>query len=78
MGANYRAACRARSSADFFNKLSMVEEETDESIFWRALLVESKLINENRMKNLVAEANQLIAIIVSSINTERKRVKLEA
>ncbi len=76
VGANYRAACRAKSSADFINKMSIVEEEADESIFWMELLVESGLINERRIKDLMAEANEILSIIVSSINTARKRTKI--
>ena len=76
VAANYRAACRAKSPADFINKMAIVEEETDESIFWMELIVESGLVNEQRIKDLMAEANEILAITVSSINTARKRVKL--
>ena len=75
VAANYRAACRSRSSADFINKMSIVEEEADESIFWMELLGESGLITEQRTKDLMIEANELLAITVSSINTARKRIK---
>jgi four helix bundle protein len=75
VAANYRAACRSRSSADFINKMSIVEEDADESIFWMELLGESGLINELRTKELMKEANELLAITVSSINTARKRTK---
>jgi len=75
VAANYRAACRSRSSADFINKMCIVEEEADESIFWMELLGESGLINEQRTKDLMIEANELLAITVSSINTARKRPK---
>ena len=56
--------------------MSIVEEEADESIFWMELLVESGLINEQRIKDLMAEANEILAITVSSINTARKRTKI--
>ena len=75
VAANYRAACRSRSSADFIHKMCIVEEEADESIFWMELLGESGLINEQQTKDLMIEANELLAITVSSINTARKRTK---
>jgi four helix bundle protein len=75
VGANYRAACRAKSSADFINKMSIVEEETDESIFWMELLVDSGLIGEQQLNGLISEANELLAITVASINTARKGLK---
>src|ERR1700689_3628674 len=52
VGANYRAVCRAKSNADFINKLRVVEEECDESLFWMELLAENKLIKESRLGNL--------------------------
>ena len=72
VGANYRAACRAKSPADFISKMGIVEEEADESIFWMELLVEAKLINEDRLKELMAEAREILAITISSIKTARK------
>jgi four helix bundle protein len=75
VGANYRSACRAKSSADFINKMSIVEEEVDESIFWMELLVESGVISEALLKSLILEANELLAITVASINTARKGLK---
>ncbi len=69
VGANYRSACRAKSTADFVFKLSIVEEEADESIYWMELLVESDFVQEALLENLIDEANQLVAIIVSSIKT---------
>ena len=76
VGANYRAAARARSRADFIAKLGIVEEECDESSYWMAMLVALGLLNENRFTDLRAEASELLAIIVSSIKTARcgKRV----
>jgi four helix bundle protein len=50
VGANYRAACRAKSKADFVAKLSIVEEETDEAIHWIELLIDSGLIKHNLSK----------------------------
>ena len=73
VGANYRAACRARSAADFIAKMGIVEEETDGSIYWMELLVETCLVNEGQLKELMKEANEILAIVVSSIKTARTR-----
>jgi four helix bundle protein len=72
VGANYRAATRARSRADFVAKLGIVEEECDEVIYWIEMIVALKLVDEARMANLRAEANELLAIIVASIKTARR------
>jgi len=64
VGANYRAACRARSSADFIAKMGIVEEELDESIYWLELLVDSGIVSSNRIALLTKEADELLAIIV--------------
>lgn len=69
VAANYRAACRARSKADFIRKLGIVEEEADESALWMELLTESGLIRLPRVAKLLDEANQLTAIIVASRKT---------
>ena len=71
VGANYRAACRPKSSADFIAKMSIVEEEADESIYWMELLIESGLMNQERMEELLKEANELLAIVVASIKTAK-------
>jgi len=71
VGANYRAACRAKSQADFIAKMAIVEEEADETMYWMDLLAESGLIKKDRIANLFDEANQLVAITVSSIRTAR-------
>jgi four helix bundle protein len=73
VGANYRAACRAKSKADFINKLKIVEEELDETVYWLEILM--KISSENQkisFQNAIQESNQLLAIIVSSIKTARK------
>jgi four helix bundle protein len=75
VGANYRSACRARSAADFNAKMTIVEEEIDESIYWLELLVESKIIDMERVQALIKEANELLAITVASIETARKNRK---
>ncbi|MBC7899674.1 MAG: four helix bundle protein [Saprospiraceae bacterium] len=71
--ANYRAACRAKSNADFIAKMGTVEEEADESSFWIEFAVDAKLVSLDRVANLLDEANQLVAIFVTSINTARGR-----
>jgi len=73
VGANYRAACRAKSTADFISKMGTVEEETDESLYWMELLIEDKIVAPAKLESLMNEANELLAITVSSINTARKR-----
>jgi len=73
VGANYRAACRAKSPADFIAKMSTVEEECDETLYWIELLVESGLVHENRVADLLREANELLSIVVASIKTARTR-----
>ncbi|SRR5258706_5362396 len=73
VGANYRAACRARSTADFVSKMGIVLEETDEAAYWMELLVDAGLVRGGRMADLHDEACQLVAIIVSSINTAKHR-----
>jgi four helix bundle protein len=75
VGANYRAACRARSPADFISKMGIVEEEADETIYWMELLIEAKLAQENDISHLLREANQILAMTVSSIKTVRRKSK---
>ena len=71
VGANYRAAKRAKSNADFIHKMGTIEEESDESGFWLELLVDSKKVTLQRANRLLQEANELCAISVASINTAR-------
>lgn len=71
VGANYRAVCRAKSNADFINKLRVVEEECDESLFWMELLVDNDLVKITRLRDLMTEGNELLAIVVSSAKTAR-------
>lgn len=73
VGANYRAACRARSTADFISKMGIVEEEADESIFWMELLIDSKLDAKELLFDLMKEAGEIVSIIVSSIKTARRK-----
>jgi len=75
VGANYRAACRSKSPADFISKRRIVEEEADESIFWMELLIDSGLINERLLKDLMCEAEEILAIVISSIKTVSKTAR---
>ena len=70
--ANYRAACVAKSDKDFINKLKMVEEELDETLFWLELLVESGKVSGDRMQDLLQENKELLSIVVKSITTLRR------
>ena len=72
VGANYRSACRARSRADFISKMGIVEEEADESLYWMEMLIEAELLLEKRLKDLMNEADEILAITISSIKTARK------
>jgi len=73
VAANYRAACRARSTADFISKLSIVEEEADETLFWLEVINEMDILDEASIDSLMQENDEIISIIVSSIKTSRKR-----
>jgi len=66
VGANYRAACRGRSKAEFISKLGTVEEEADESGYWMELIIEAKLMDRRRVEPLLQEANELVAIMAAS------------
>jgi four helix bundle protein len=71
VGANYRAACRARSRAEFIAKLGIVLEEADETIFWLELLLEGGIIKHEKLDALLKEAEELTAIFVTSICTAK-------
>lgn len=73
VGANYRAACRARSDPEFRAKLGIVEEEADESGYWMELLMDSGYVPANRLEGLLQEANELVAITVASIKTSKQK-----
>lgn len=72
VGANYRAASRSKSNADFISKMGTVEEEADESGYWMELLIEAGKVKPTKLSALMQEAGELTAIAVSSINTARK------
>ncbi len=69
VGANYRAACRSRSRAEFAAKLGVVAEEADESVYWLELISEGKLLAEAKVTDLLKEANELTAIFTSARRT---------
>ncbi len=71
VGANYRAACRGRSKAEFLAKMGIVEEECDETIYWLELLADSGKMNPDKLHDLITEANSILAITVASIRTAR-------
>jgi four helix bundle protein len=71
VGANYRASMRAKSRADMLNKLKIVEEEADETLYWLELLVDGNILPEARLKPLMAEVSEILAMTVSSIKTIR-------
>jgi four helix bundle protein len=71
VGANYRAACRARSKAEFVAKLGIVLEESDESVFWLELLTEAGIGNKPLVQEAMKEANELTSIFVSSVCTAK-------
>lgn len=69
VGANYRAACRARSRAEFIARLGVVEEEADESAYWMEMIMEGGLMKSDLVKPLLGEANEIVAIMTSSRKT---------
>jgi four helix bundle protein len=69
VGANYRAACRARSTADLIAKLRIVEEEADECLYWMELIVEAKLVEVANLRSIMSETNEILAMTVASIKT---------
>jgi four helix bundle protein len=71
VGANYRAVCRARSTADFTSKLGLVLEEADETLFWLDLLVDAGVLRRDQINASLDEANQLVSIFVASLRTAK-------
>ncbi|MDP8932979.1 MAG: four helix bundle protein [Cyanobacteriota bacterium] len=69
VGAIYRAACRARSTADLIAKLRIVEEEADECLYWMELIVEAKLVEVANLRSIMSETNEILAMTVASIKT---------
>ncbi|PYJ77337.1 MAG: four helix bundle protein [Verrucomicrobia bacterium] len=75
VGENYLAAARPRSRADVIAKLGIVEEEGDETLYWIDMLIELELVSGTSCKELRAEANEILAIVVASIRTARRNIK---
>lgn len=73
VGANYRAACRSRSTADLLNKLGIVDAEADETGYWLQMLVEARLVSAERASPLLQEADEILRMTVASIKTVRQR-----
>jgi len=69
VGANYRAACRARSQAEFHSKISIVVEEADESIFWMEVMIEAEVIQKPQIITLMNEANEILKVTASARKT---------
>ena len=72
VAANYRSACRGRSKAEFISKLSIVEEEADETLFWLEVINEMKVFNYDKLEELMKENDEILAIVVASIRTAKK------
>ena len=73
VGANYRAACRGRSKAEFIAKLQIVVEEADECCYWLELIIEGSLLPKAKVALLLDEANQITAIMVASRKSAQNR-----
>jgi len=73
VGANYRAACRGKSGADVIAKLSIVEEEADEVLYWLEVLTEANCVSRSYVAGLMADTDEVLAMIVASIKTLRNR-----
>ena len=78
VAANYRAVCRSRSKAEFISRMSVVVEEADETAFWLELLIETSIIPEVRLRDLLTEANELLAIFAASLWTAREKRKSQS
>ena len=75
IAANYRAACRARSRAEFLSKISTVVEEADETVFWLELLADAGIVASSRLRDLKSEAEELVAIFNASRVTARRNAQ---
>ena len=71
VGANYRAACRAKSTADFIYKIEIVIEEADESIYWLEVITEVNLLAAQLTTPLIKESNELVSIFVATVKTAK-------
>ncbi|MGJ5632799.1 four helix bundle protein [Nostoc sp. CALU 1950] len=77
VGANYRSACRGKSTTDVIAKLSLVEEEADESLYLMELIVEVGLLPLEKVSNLMSENTEILAMTVASIKTLRNKSKIQ-
>lgn len=75
VAANYRAACRGRSRAEFIAKIGVVEEEADETALWLELIIADKLLTETKVRLLLSEANELTAIMAATYISARRNSK---
>ena len=73
VGANYRAACRARSSAEFFAKMSIVVEEADEALFWLEILEQTEMAEMANLKNITSEATEILYVMAKARGTMKKK-----
>jgi four helix bundle protein len=78
VGANYRAACRAKSRADFIAKMTIVEEECDESLYWMELMIETGVIKASLIEGLMKEGHELLAMTVASARSARSRINSQS
>lgn len=77
VGANYRSACRGRSDAEFLSKMNIVLEEADETLFWLEIIEEMNWKNNDELKRLLKEANELTAIFVTIIKNTKNRINIK-
>ena len=75
VGANYRAACRSRSKAEFISKLGNVLEEADEGCYWMELIIEGNILPAKKVSSLLSEGGEITAIVAASRNTSLKNLK---
>ena len=73
MASNYRATCRGRSKADFIAKMGIVEEETDESLFWMEMLIDAGIVMSEHLTDLMKEGDEILSIIVATLKTSKSR-----
>ena len=71
VGANYRSACKGKSTADFINKITIVEEEADECCYWLELIIEAEIANKELVDPILKEANELTAIFTATGRTAK-------
>ena len=74
VAANYRSACRGRSKPDFISKLGIAIEEADETLYWLEMVVEAGLMSEAKLKDLMHETDEIIAILTASSRTAKRNL----